>query len=771
MKLNHAITISFLLIISAVYYSFTSLLPSKISDLSTPKTEFSTKRALIHLKEITKKPHYVGTEEHTKVRNYLVKELENLGLKVEIQNQFALNKKWRGAVKTKNIIAKIEGTDQNSKSLVLLTHYDSAVHSSYGASDAGSGVVAILEGIRAFLETEKKPKNDIIILFTDAEEIGLLGAVAFVKHHHWAKKIGLVVNMEARGSGGPSYMLLETNGGNKELIKAFNKAKSNYPVANSLMYSIYKMLPNDTDLTVFREDGNLNGFNFAFIDDHFDYHTTQDTYDNLDLNTLEQQGDYLMTMLNYFSNTNLENLNSQNDNVYFNFPKLGLINYPFSWIIMMFILGVLSFLGIIYYGIQQQKLTMPAMLVGFIPFLSSVISSVLITVFGWKLIKIIHPQYNEILHGFTYNGHLYIVAFVSITLAIAFYFYKRYFIKYSATNLLVAPIFIWLVVNLLIVIYLKGAAFFILPVYAALTTLVMLLYSRKNKQFKIIASTLLAIPTLIVFAPLVKMFPVGLGLKMLGISAFFVVLIFGLLLPVFEKWKNTQKLSYLFLGVGFIALITASLTANYNEIRPQPNSLNYVLDMDSKKAYFASFDKKSTAYTNLYLGDNPKKGTIETTAGNSKYGTKYNLYNETEFVPLAAPNINVIKDTIISNTRFIEFQIIPQRKTNKIELIAKNKIHFKTFMVNGESIKGNAMYAFDTEHTKNILSYYFTEENEAINLAFTIPKNEKPEIIMYDIAYDIFTNKQIRIVPRPIATFPTPFVINDATIIKKQIIF
>jgi len=193
--------------------------------------------------------------------------------------------------------------------------------------------------------------------------------------------------------------------------------------------------------------------------------------------------------------------------------------------------------------------------------------------------------------------------------------------------------------------------------------------------------------------------------------------------------------------------------------------------MDSKKAYFASFDKKSTAYTNLYLGDNPKKGTIETTAGNSKYGTKYNLYNETEFVPFAAPNINVIKDTIISNSRFIIFQIIPQRKTNKIELIAKNKIHFKTFMVNGESIKGNAMYAFDTEHTKNILSYYFTEENEAINLAFTIPKNEKPEIIMYDIAYDIFTNKQIRIVPRPIATFPTPFVINDATIIKKQIIF
>ncbi|HIE45838.1 MAG TPA: M20/M25/M40 family metallo-hydrolase [Flavobacteriaceae bacterium] len=489
MKINYAITISFLLIIFAIYYSFTSLLPSKISNLNTPKTEFSTERALVQLKEITKKPHYVGTEEHTKVRNYIVAELENIGLKVEIQEQMALNKKWRGAVKAKNIIARIKGS-QPGKSLVLLTHYDSAVHSSYGASDAGSGVVAILEGVRAFLETGKKPKNDIIILITDAEEIGLLGAVAFVNHHPWAKNVGLILNLEARGSGGPSYMLLETNGGNKELINAFNKAKANYPVANSLMYSIYKMLPNDTDLTPLREEGNLNGINFAFIDDHFDYHTAQDTYENLDRNTLEQQGDYLMTMLNYFSDANLESLNSKKDNVYFNFPFLGLVTYPFSWIIAMFILGALLFLGITYYGVQKQKLTTPAMFAGFVPFLGSIIVSVLVAVFGWKLIKIIHPQYNDILHGFTYNGYLYIIAFVSITLAITFYFYKRYFIKHSAANLIVAPIFIWGIINLLIVIYLKGAAFFILPVYAALATLAMLLYSKRNKKQKFYKSIL-----------------------------------------------------------------------------------------------------------------------------------------------------------------------------------------------------------------------------------------------------------------------------------------
>src|SRR5690606_24910060 len=104
------------------------------------------------------------------------------------------------------------------KALLLLAHYDSNPHSSLGASDDGSGVATILEGVRAFLSQGKVPKNDIIILFSDAEELGLNGADLFVNKHPWAKDVGLALNFEARGSGGPSYMLIETNGGNANLI-------------------------------------------------------------------------------------------------------------------------------------------------------------------------------------------------------------------------------------------------------------------------------------------------------------------------------------------------------------------------------------------------------------------------------------------------------------------------------------------------------------------------------------------------------------------------
>ena len=213
---------AFLLIILAIYLSYSALMPSKISGLDAPKNSFSTERALVHLKAISKKPHYIGSPEHENVRNYIVKSLNGLGLETEIQDEYSFTD-WGTITKPKNILARIKGSD-NSKALLLLTHYDSNPHSSFGASDAGSGVVTILEGLRAFLSENKQPKNDIIILITDAEELGLNGADTFVNKHPWAKDVGLALNFEARGSGGPSYMLIETNGGNQNLVNEFVKA-------------------------------------------------------------------------------------------------------------------------------------------------------------------------------------------------------------------------------------------------------------------------------------------------------------------------------------------------------------------------------------------------------------------------------------------------------------------------------------------------------------------------------------------------------------------
>jgi len=151
----------------AIYWSFQALMPRYKSDASAEKTTFSTDKALEHVKQLSQKEHAVGFPAHKEVREYIINELKKLGLETSIQEGYTAGD-WGNLSKAINILARIKGSE-SGKALLLLSHYDSGPHSSFGASDAGSGVATILEGIRAFLASNPSPKNDIIILISDAE--------------------------------------------------------------------------------------------------------------------------------------------------------------------------------------------------------------------------------------------------------------------------------------------------------------------------------------------------------------------------------------------------------------------------------------------------------------------------------------------------------------------------------------------------------------------------------------------------------------------------
>ncbi|MEC8683803.1 MAG: M20/M25/M40 family metallo-hydrolase, partial [Bacteroidota bacterium] len=202
MKTTYAAVLSFLLLLGLTYFSFYTHKPQQVSGPDTPATEFSTARAFQLLDSIAQKPHAVGMPAHQEVQDFIVTTLEGYGLEVELQSDFAYKPGWGALSRAENIITRIPGTGEG-ETLLVMTHYDSAPHTaSKGASDAGSGVVTILESIRAFLAKGEKQKNDIILLFTDAEELGLNGASVFVNKHPWAKEVDLALNFEARGSGG-----------------------------------------------------------------------------------------------------------------------------------------------------------------------------------------------------------------------------------------------------------------------------------------------------------------------------------------------------------------------------------------------------------------------------------------------------------------------------------------------------------------------------------------------------------------------------------------
>ncbi|MDP2686974.1 MAG: M28 family peptidase [Aequorivita sp.] len=756
--------LSLLLIIALIFYSFYSLSPHYKADEVVPATEFSVDRALQPLSEISKKPHYLGSEGHAEVREFLITELRKLGLDPHIQEGFSLNPESKTLNKPINIVARIKGLEEGN-TLLLLSHYDSALVPSFGASDAGSGLVTILESVRAYLASREQPKNDIIILFSDAEEIGLDGAKLFVNEHPWAKNVGLVLNFEARGSSGPSNMILETNGGNSVLVKEFVKANPDFPVASSLMYSVYKMLPNDTDSTIFREDGDVPSFFFAFIDSHFNYHTANDNYYNLSDNSLAHQGSYLLPLIHYFANADLSKLKSETDDVYVNFPWVKMISYPFSWILPMLILATLLFLFLIFYGLYRRKLNGKMMGLGFIPFLISLISCGIIGFFGWKLILALYPQYAEIQQGFTYNGHWYIAFFVFLSLTITFAIYKKFTKKFFEPSFYVAPMLFWLLINVAVFIILKGAAFFIIPVFFGLLSFFVML---RQERPSLLSMALMAVPAIFIFAPLIQFFPVGLGLKMLVISCVFTVLLFALLWPVFGYYKMKGFLSVLCLLLAVFFFIKAHSKSDFSEERKKPNSLVYFKDADASKSYWLTYDKEIDEWTQQYLGENPEDASqILGEASYNKYGTNFSYAAEAP--KKSIPDFEVIleEDALVENSRNVRFTIVPKRKVNKIDLYSVENTPFKTLEFNGKK----ALISDASENyrgTKNeALINYYVSENDSLKVTFSVEKGIPVSFKVMEYSFDLITDPQFNISKRPNYIMPKPFVITDAVAVKR----
>ena len=688
---------------------------------------------------------------HSEVRGYIVSELRELGLEPTLQEGYTAGD-WANYSKAINILARIKGSG-GGKALVLMSHYDSSPHSSLGASDAGSGVATILEGLRAFLSGGQTPKNDIIVLITDAEELGLNGADLFVSQHPWAKEVGLVLNFEARGSGGPSYMLLETNQGNSTLIDQFVRANPDFPVANSLAYSLYKMLPNDTDLTVFREDGDIEGFNFAFIDDHFDYHTAQDSYERLDRNTLAHQGSYLMALLGHFANSDLSNLKSSEDLVYFNVPFFKMVTYPFSWIWPMFAIALLAFVLLLIHGFREKVLNPKDIAKGFIPLLLVLLFTGIIGYFAWPVLKWMYPQYQDMLHGFTYNGHSYILAFTLISLGVCFWVYHR-FAKIDPPNLVVAPLFLWLLICGTLGVYLKGAVFFIVPAFAALAAFLVLINQKKPNPYLLV---FLSIPAIWIFAPFIKVLPIGLGLKIMIGTTLLTGLTFVLLLPLFAFYKKKNRLAFLSFLMFILIMVSAHFEAGFSEENAKPTSLAYVLDTDTNKANWVTYENVLSDWTAQYIKTNEESQKEKTNTLSSKYATSFTHISEAALKEISPPKIEKTRDTIIGDERLLEICITPQRPVNRLEVFT-NELTLNRVKINEIELQKEHL----GQRMEGRLFTHYISNNDYTELSIAMPVGEKLTLTCYEASNDLLDHAQFSVPDRPEDNIPMPFVLNDA---------
>jgi hypothetical protein len=288
-----------------------------------PAGEFSAGRAMVTVRAIAQRPHPVGSADHDRVRDYVLGEFRRLGLTPETQAGTGVFRRYTG--KVENIVARLPGT-ASTRPVMLAAHYDSTRRGP-GAGDDAHGVAVLLETLRA-LGQSPRLRNDVIFLVTDGEEAGLLGAALFMSGHPWRGEPGVVLNFEARGTGGAATMF-ETSQNNAWLVRALRTA---VPAANatSFAYEVYRRMPNDTDLSVFKRDG-LAGMNFAFIEHPEWYHRPQDDPGHLDLRSVQEQGRYALALTREFGARDL-NQPPSGDAVYFPTLVTGLIVYSTAWV-------------------------------------------------------------------------------------------------------------------------------------------------------------------------------------------------------------------------------------------------------------------------------------------------------------------------------------------------------------------------------------------------------------------------------------------------------
>lgn len=571
------VSIALLLLIALAFATKHQLSSVPVVSDQVPPTEFSGKRAHEELTQLlpNEQPHYVDSTANRDVEKRLVARLESFGYRPEIQDA-NICKDWSRGVsrctRVRNIIVHIKG-EMAGQGILLSAHYDS-VPAGPGGSDAGAAVATLVE-IARLLADEKQPRNSIVLLFNEGEEFGLFGARAFMKEHPLAKQLKLALNIEARGSAGKSVMF-ETGEDSGWLVSEYAKGTT-APLSSSLFYEVYKYLPNDTDLTVFKEHG-LQGLNFAHAELETHYHTPLDNLDNLQPGTIQLHGDNVWHVLKQVKDRDLSQVELGN-RVYTDVLGLTIIQWPESWTIAISIglLIVLFWTSFRFY--QKQLLTNGNALSTMGMMVLAIFIAGLIAFLFQKGVQWIDSEYAPWrAEPLPMRLAIWLGVFSGVLL-----FCNWSSKKSPPMSALFAAIYLWSFLSLVTSIAMPGISFlFILP--ALVTCFVLFALSFYNNQliekYGVWVAVIFALMNAITFMPIAHILEVMVSFYMsaaIGIMlGFAAVGIFPLLLADGEVVKNSSMFFRAGLIVAVIGAIWTIVQPPYSITMPQPFNLVYV---------------------------------------------------------------------------------------------------------------------------------------------------------------------------------------------------
>lgn len=516
--------------------------------------EFSAIRAMDVLRGLLAEgvPHPVGAPANARVRDRIVARLQALDYDTEIQRRFACN---AAAVcgMVENILARQRNTRRED--VVLLTaHYDS-VGAGAGASDDGAGTATLLEVARAI--QGQRFRNPVALLITDGEEPGLLGAEAFIADEALAREAAVVINVEMRGTYGPSN-LFETSRGNRWLIRHLAGALER-PQATSFFYAVYNLLPNDTDVTIFKRAGKA-AINFAAIRGVTWYHTPYDDLAHVDARTLQHHGQNVLGSVRALANADLD-ARSRTDATYFDVLAFHLVWWPQEWTLWIAVLGLVVLV------IAARKTPPREMTFGVLTAFAAVLLAVLLGIGVSWLARVRSEGLSYVARPAFSVAAMWLTG-VAAALCAAALFRKRA----QPLPMLYGVAIVWHVTGIALALTLPGAAFlFVVPAVAvALCAVVKLPVTATSA----IASSVAAI----LMFPVALLLYDALGGPLMVAVAVVIGVLATLFAPLFPSLRSAAAVAVLAIVCAIAALLQPAYTAE----RPRRISLSHVDDVSPR---------------------------------------------------------------------------------------------------------------------------------------------------------------------------------------------
>jgi hypothetical protein len=652
---------------------------------SAPLDQFSSGRAWPHLEAIAQVPSPTGSAANARVRDYIVGEITALGLTPEIQSTVAVHPDGI-AFRVDNVLVRLPGSD-STKAVLIVGHYD-GIASGPGAGDNRFSNAAMLEAIRA-LQVREQLRNDVIFLFPDAEEYGLVGAQAFIEEHPWARDVGVVFNYDASGGGGP-LVLMKTVREDGWLARHLGAAHAGI-FLKSQQNSERDDDPWGTDFDAFRKAG----YTAADLDDwanHAFYHTRLDNVERLDEGKLQAYGDSMVRLAQHFGGIDLRDTR-EGDRVFTSmFDKDLVVGYPKSWTWPITVVATLAVIAVVAIGVRRGRLHPMALVKSGAALLGFLLLSALLLEIAWGAITDLHTEARWQQDVDIYQGPLLLsglVAFVVAGLIAALAWGGR---RLGLPNLQAAA----LVVLVPAAIFAAAAdPFFsyvgLWPLLAVAVAFGASLFvpddgSGRWRWLRAGLFGLAAIPVLGVIVPILWRTLFDSTEAGAAVPAILVVFLAALLVPLIDFALPARRswLAGAAAVVGVALLGAGFARSGFDAGQPRPHTLFYAMNADTGTARWATLDEGPDAWITQFVpSDTAEATTAEAVLGiaaSTREGTDWLIpstpawTSDAPALTAPAPTLTVLSNRRDGDLRTLRLRVASPRGGRLVSVASEQEV-------------------------------------------------------------------------------------------------